>query len=51
MYGDAAAASGSATRPVPMPSSSPAPSPASSARKSTVGSITAGSNISELLSS
>ena len=38
-------ASGSATRPVPIPSSSARPPPASSARKVTVGSMTAGSNI------
>ena len=38
--------SGSAMRPVPMPSSSAAPLPASSARKSTAGSTTAGSNMS-----
>ena len=39
-------ASGSAIRPVPIPSSSAEPSPASSARKSTIGSTTAGSNVS-----
>jgi hypothetical protein len=39
------AASGSAMRPVPMANSSAAPAPASSAKRSTAGPTTAGSNM------